>query len=134
MEKPPAVAVINSTVDIVDILRRAVEQAGFVAVTALTHEVRDGEVDIERFISQHDPRVIVYDIAPPYDANWHLFQHLASMPVMQGRQFVITSTNARQLERIAAPQQHVYEIVGKSDDLGSIVQAVKEAMRVRPSR
>jgi DNA-binding NtrC family response regulator len=134
MEKPPAVAVINSTTDIVDILRRALEQAGFVVITAMTPDVRDGEVDIERFVSQHDPRVIVYDVAPPYDANWALFQHLASMPIMQGRQFVITSTNARQLERIAAPQQHVYEIVGKSDDIGGIVQAVKEAVRARPTR
>jgi DNA-binding NtrC family response regulator len=134
MEKPPSVAVINSTTDIVDILRVALEQAGLVVVTAMTNEVRDGEVDVDRFISQHDPRVIVYDVAPPYDANWHLFQHVASMPVMQGRQFVITSTNSRQLERIAAPQQHVYEIVGKSEDVGRIVQAVKEALRVRPSR
>jgi hypothetical protein len=59
---------------------------------------------------------------------------VSTMPVMKGRQFVITSMNARQLERIAAPQQHVYEIVGKEDDVGRIVQAVKEALRVRPSR
>jgi DNA-binding NtrC family response regulator len=134
MDKPPAVAVINSTSDIVDMLRRALEQAGFAVVTAMTPDVRDGEVDVERFVSQHDPRVIVYDVAPPYDANWTLFQHIASMAVMDGRQFVITSTNARQLERIAAPQQHVYEIVGKSDDVGRIVQAVKEAYRARPTR
>lgn len=134
MDKPPSVAVINSTTDIVDMLRVALQQAGLVVVTALTNEVRDGEVDIDRFIAQHDPRVIVYDVAPPYDANWHLFQHVAAMPVMEGRQFVITSTNVRQLERIAAPQQHVYEIVGKSEDVDRIVQAVKEALRIRPSR
>lgn len=134
MEKQASVAVINSTTDIVDMLRRAIEQAGLVVITALTNEVRDGEVDIERFISQHDPRVIVYDIAPPYDANWKLFQHVAAMPVMKGRQFVITSTNAQQLERIAAPQQEVYEIVGKEEDVGRVVQAVREAVRIRPSR
>jgi DNA-binding NtrC family response regulator len=133
-QPPPVVAIINSTTDIVDILRVALEQAGLVAVTALTPEIRDGHVDLEQFVRQHEPKVVVYDIAPPYEPNWHLFQHVSSMPVMRGRQFVITSTNARHVERLAAPQEHVYEIVGKTEDIGGIVQAVKEAMRVRPSR
>jgi DNA-binding NtrC family response regulator len=131
---PPVVAVINSTTDIVDMLRLWIGQAGFVVVTALTTEIRDGVVDIEHFIRQHDPQVIVYDIAPPYDSNWQLFQHVAAMPAFQGRQFVVTTTNAPHLEKIATPQHHVYEIVGKPEDLGRIVGAVKEASKIRPSR
>ena len=131
---PNVVAVINSTTDIVDMLRIAVEQAGFVVVSALTPEIREGQVDLEQFVRQHEPKVIVYDIAPPYEPNWNLFQHVAGMPVMKGRQFVITSTNAHHVERLASPQEHVYEVVGKSEDLGRIVQAVREAMRARPSR
>src|SRR5688500_17265506 len=128
------VAVINSTTDIVDMLRIAMEQAGLVVVSALTPEIREGYVDLEQFVKQHEPKVIAYDIAPPYEANWNLFQHVAKMPVMQGRQFVITSTNARHVERLASPQEHIYEVVGKTEDLGRIVQAVKEALRVRPVR
>jgi DNA-binding NtrC family response regulator len=131
---PLVVAVINSTTDIVDMLRIWLGQAGFVVVSALTPEIREGVVDIERFIQQHDPRVVVYDIAPPYDANWQLFQHVAAMPAFQGRQFVLTTTNARHVETIAAPQQHVYEIVGRPQDLERIVGAVKEASKIRPSR
>lgn len=130
----PVVAIINSTTDIVDMLRIWFEQAGLIVVSALTPEIREGSVDIDRFLQQHDPRVIVYDIAPPYEPNWQWFQHVASMPAVQGRQFVLTSTNVRHVERLAAPQQHVYEIVGKDQDLGRIVQAVKEALRIRPSR
>jgi hypothetical protein len=131
---PNVVAVINSTTDIVDMLRVAVEQAGFVVVSALTPEIRDGHVDLEQFMRLHEPKVIVYDIAPPYEPNWNLFQHVAGLPVMKGRQFVITSTNAHHVERLASPQDHVYEVVGKTEDLGRIVQAVREAMRVRPIR
>jgi len=130
----PVIAVINSTPDVVDILRIALEQAGLIVVSALTFEIREGDVDVEHFIGQHQPRVIVYDVAPPYEANWHLFQHIAAMPVMQGRQFVVTSTNAQQVARLAPPQQHVYEIIGKPFDLGQVVQAVKEALRARPTR
>jgi CheY-like chemotaxis protein len=134
MNSSPTVAVINSTPDIVDMLRLVVEQAGFVVVTALTFEIRDGHVDIDQLIRQHQPLVIVYDIAPPYDANWKLFQHIAAMPVMEGRQFVLTSTNAQQVERIAGNHQRVYEILGKPYDLDLVAQAVKEASRARPSR
>jgi DNA-binding response OmpR family regulator len=132
--KAVVVAVINSTPDIVDMLRIAIEQAGFVVVTALTFEVREGSIDIERFVAQHDPRVIVYDVAPPYEANWNLFTHIAAMPVMQGRHFVLTSTNAQHVEKIAGPQHHIYEIIGKPFDLGQVVQQVKEASRARPTR
>ena len=125
-------AVINSSPDVVDLLRRALEPAGIVAVSAMTHEIREGKVDIETFVRQHDPRVIVYDIAPPYDGNWLLFQHVSHLPVMRGRQFVLTSANARQVQNLAGNTQAVYEIVGKPLDLDQIVRAVKEAGKSRP--
>jgi len=129
------VAVINTSPDVVDMLRLTLEHAGIVVVSGLTWEIREGEVDLERFIAQHQPRVIVYDIAPPYENNWKLFQHVRSMPVMRGLQFVLTSTNARQVERLVqGDEQHVYEIVGKPYDLDQIVKAVKEAMRARDTR
>lgn len=130
----PVVAVINSTPDIVDMVRVTLEQAGFVVVTSLTFQIREGQVDVEHFIGQHEPKVIVYDVSPPYEANWALFQHLCRMPVMQGRQFVITSVNAKHVERLAGQHQQVYEIVGKPVDLSQLVQAVKEAARARPTR
>ena len=132
-EPAPTVAVINSTPDIVDMLRVAIEQAGFVVVTTLTFELRDAKTDLDRFIAQHDPRVIVYDIAPPYEANWKLFEHVASMPVMRGRQFVLTTTNKKHIEQFAGARE-VYEVIGKPYDLGEIVRAVKEATRARPTR
>src|SRR5689334_4964904 len=97
-DQPPVIAVINSTPDVVDMMRIAFEQAGFVVVSAFTYELRDGHVNLDSFAGEHDPKVVVYDIAPPYDANWQLFQHVASLPVMQGRQFVITSTNVQHVQ------------------------------------
>jgi CheY-like chemotaxis protein len=134
MVPSPVVAVVNSTDDIVDMLRMALEHAGLTVVSAITRDIREGHVDVERFVKQHDPRVILYDIAPPYDANWNLFQHVAQMPVMEGRQFIVTTTNARELERLAGTQQQIYEIVGKPFDLGQIVQATREAVKARPTR
>lgn len=43
----PVVATINSTPDVVDMLRLAFETEGFVVLSTYTHMIRDGEVDIE---------------------------------------------------------------------------------------
>jgi len=133
MNAAPVAAVINSTPDIVDMLRIALEYAGFVVVSALTFEIRDGEANLEELIRQHEPGVIVYDVAPPYEANWRLFEHISAMPIMRGRQFVVTSTNAKHVSALAGREHHIYEVVGKPYDLDEIVRAVKEASRARPT-
>ena len=115
-------------------MRRAFEPAGIVTVSVLTHQIRDGVVDVESFLRQHDPDVIVYDIAPPYEANWQLFQHIGRMKLMRERTHVLTSTNPAHVEKLAGRDQTIYEVVGKPIDLDQIVRAVKEASRARPVR
>jgi hypothetical protein len=132
--KATVAAVINTSPDVVDLLRRAFDAAGIVTVSGFTHQIRDGQIDLEAFLRQHDPDVIVYDIAPPYDANWNFFQHVSGMPAAAGRQFVLTTTNVAHVEKLAGRDQRIYEIVGKAADIDPIVRAVKEATRARPIR
>jgi len=133
-KKPLVAAVFNTSPDVVDLIRRALEPAGIVVVTLLTFQIREGTVDLENFISQHNPDVIVYDIAPPYDANWQLFLHIRSLPSIHGRPMVLTSANAKQVEKLAGRDETIYEIVGKPFDLNRLARAVKEASRQRMSR
>jgi CheY-like chemotaxis protein len=133
-DSPVVAAIFNTSPDIVDLLRRALEPAGIVTVFALTHQMRDGAVDVQSFVRQHNPSVIVYDIAPPYEANWQLFQHVCNMEAVRDRPVVLTSVNARHVEKLAGFNERVYEVVGKPFDLDQIVQAVKEAVRSRPTR
>src|SRR5690242_19370360 len=113
---PTVSAVFNTSPDIVDLLRRALEPAGIVTVSLLTFQIREGIVDVERFLVQHDPDVIVYDIAPPYDANWQLFQHIRRMEAMRNRPVVLTSINPRHVEKLAGRDHRIYEVVGKPLD------------------
>lgn len=131
---PTVAAVINTSPDVVDLLRRAIEPTGIVVVSVLTYEIRDGRTDFEHFMQQHDPHVVVYDIAPPYDANWRLFEHLRKMDVMKDRPVVLTSTNPAQVERLSKTDQRVYEVIGRPMDLDLIVRAIKEASRSRAVR
>ena len=130
--RPDVVAVLNTSPDVVDLLRLSLERAGIIVVSALTYEIREGTVNLQAFIEQHQPKAIVYDIAPPYDANWQLFQHTQRMPFMADRYFVLTATHKQQVARYAGAGQRIYEIIGKPFDLDEIVQAVREALKARP--
>lgn len=132
--RPDCVAVFNASDDIVEMLRMVIEQAGFTAVTGHIDDIKRGQLDLQTFIAQHDPKVIVYDIAPPYDRNWNFLEHLRSRPPVQGRQFVLTTTNMARVREVVGSAEHVYEIVGKPFDLDAIVRAVKEASRARATR
>src|SRR3954466_1737869 len=133
MAAPDVVAVFNTSEDTTDLLRVVVEQAGFVVVTAFTHLLRDGKTDFAEFMRQHKPKVVVYDIAIPYEENWRLFEHFRDTPASKGVAYVLTTTNVAQVEKIATLEQPIYEIVGKPFDLDVVVRAVKEAARSRPT-
>lgn len=132
--RPLVAAIFNTSPDLIDLVRRAFEPSGIVVVTALTHQIREGVVDVANFLTQHNPDVVVYDIAPPYDANWQLFLHIRGLPPMRRRKIVVTSMNRKHVEKLAGRDETIYEIVGKPYDLGVLVQAVKEAARHRPAR
>jgi two-component system, OmpR family, response regulator ResD len=123
------VAVVNSSQDVTEILRLFLEHAGYVVVTAYTQDIRDGDVDLPALIRQYQPRVIVYDIALPYDINWRLFETIRDSPACVGVRFVLTTTNILQVQKIVGPAIHVLEIVGKPYDLDLLLQMVDSAMR-----
>jgi CheY-like chemotaxis protein len=130
----PVVLVINSSQELVTMLARALEQAGLLAVTLLSHQIRNGSVDLEAFVRQHRPAVITYDIAPPYDSDYALLRHIRTFPELASCAFVLTSPNVAQLRGLmhADEQQSVHEIVGKPHDIGEYVGAVMHAARFRP--
>jgi response regulator RpfG family c-di-GMP phosphodiesterase len=132
--RPDCVAVFNSSDDVIELLRMVIEQAGFAVVTGHIDDIKRGKLDLQTFVSQHDPKVIVYDVAPPYDRTWLFLEHLRSQQPLQGRQFVLTTTNLARVREAVGPAENIYEIVGKPFDLDVIVRAVKEASRARATR
>ena len=134
MEAPAVVAVVNTNPDVVWMLRLALQKAGFIVVTAHIEEIKDGTIDIESFLKEHDPKVIVYDVVPPYDQNWRFLDHLRLATGFKGRQFVLTTVNEDRLDEVVGIEESVYEIAGEAKDIDAIVRAVKEASRSRPTR
>jgi hypothetical protein len=127
----PVVAVINTNPDLVELLKLRIEAAGFVVLFIHVAEIRAG-LDLETVLKQHDPRVIVYDVVPPYERSWRFLQHLRDTS-FSGRQFVLTSPNQRALSKLTGRDEKIYEIIEDGTDIDAIVQAVREAAKSRPT-
>ena len=128
-DRAPLVAVFNSSRDTVDMLEEAFRQEGFRTISGHVADVRDGELDLPRFLAEHDPQAIVWDIAPPYARNWSFLETLMAQQVLQGRGLVLTTTHRGHLDTAAGHHIHAIEIIGKPYDLGQVVAAVQTALR-----
>src|SRR4051812_21439562 len=132
MATQPVVAVVNTNPDLVELLKARIEKAGFVVLVIHIADIRAG-LDLSAVLQQHDPQVVVYDLVAPFERNWRFLQHLRET-TFGPRQFVLTTSNAAASQRLVGKDEHIYEIVDDAKDIDTIVQAVREAARVRPIR
>jgi CheY-like chemotaxis protein len=130
--RKPIIAVFNSSSDTVDLLRTALEGHGFQTVIGHIPEVKAGQLDLIEFIENHAPSVIVYDISPPYDANWTFLRLVRSAEPVKTRRFILTTTNKPALESLVGETEAI-EIIGKPYDLLQVVEAVRAALGQTPS-
>jgi CheY-like chemotaxis protein len=128
MAAPAVIAVLNSNDDVVELLRMVLERDGYVVVSAHVDAIRRGEQSLADFVEEHDPQLIIYDLAPPYDRSWRFLEHLREAANMRHRKFIITSTNAARSREIIANAEHVHEIVGKPYDIDALVEIVHRAI------
>jgi DNA-binding NarL/FixJ family response regulator len=80
------------------------------------------------FVSEHEPDVIIYDVALPYEENWRFLRLLQTSEVLKDRKWVITTTHKQRLEELVGETGEVFEIVGKPYDVQQIMNAVKTAL------
>ncbi|HVE32568.1 MAG TPA: hypothetical protein VNC18_03325 [Gemmatimonadaceae bacterium] len=133
-ESPIVVAIVNTNPDLIRLLRVSLESAGYIVIVIHIEDIKTAAGDVEATIVRHNPRVIIYDIVPPYDVNWRFFDHLRCTEAFKGRHFVLTTVNISQVQRIVGKESIVYEVVGEASDIQQVVRAVREATRARSIR
>src|ERR1041384_947189 len=119
MSPPPVVAVVNTNPDLVELLKARIEAAGFVVLVIHIADIRAG-LDIGSVLRQHDPKVVVYDVVPPYERNFRFLQHMRES-AFNGRRFVLTSPNEQALAKLVGRDEKVYEILNDGGDIDAIV-------------
>ena len=95
--RQPLLAIVNTSVDLAEMLAEAAKEEGYRTVTGWVSEFRSGRQDPAAFLREHEPDVVLWDIAIPYEENWNFFQSVQQSEAGRGRWFVITTTNRRVL-------------------------------------
>lgn len=125
-EAATLVAVFNNDDDTVQRLSMVLESDGYLAVSGKSNELRRDRAAMRRFLTTYNPRVILYGIAIPYEANWQFMQWMQGLAEFAGRQLVVTTTNKSALDRLVGRNDAI-EIIGKPYDLSMVLHAVRRA-------
>jgi DNA-binding response OmpR family regulator len=125
----PEVVLFNASDDTVEMVQRMLSATGIHCLAGCHFaDLRKGNVDFARYIAEHDPQVVIFDISPPYAENWQFFKTLRSSSAMDGRGLVLTTTNKDRLDEVVGVDSAAIEIVGKPYDLHQITAAITAAM------
>jgi DNA-binding response OmpR family regulator len=122
----PLIAVINSNQDIIEMICMILGQEGYPTVTGHVIDFKRGKDNFVDYVQRNKPKIIIFDIAPPYEENWNYFKLVHKIKEAEHIPFIITTTNTQVLKKITGAKEPI-EIVGKPFDLNEIVDAVKKA-------
>ena len=128
------VALFNASDDTVEMVRRMLDASGFNCLVGCHFaDLKNGHIDFARYLGAREPAVVIIDISPPYEENWHFFKSLRDDTAMEGRGLVLTTTNKDRLDEVVGADSQALEIVGKPYDLNQIKDAIHSALRRAPA-
>ncbi len=120
------VAVFNNDDDTVQLLATVLEGEGYLTVAGKSWDLRRDPMALRHFLAEHNPQVMVYDVAIPHEANWRCVQRMKGLAEFAGRHLVVTTTNKGALDQLVGDNDAI-EIIGKPYDLGLVLGAVRRA-------
>jgi len=131
MTQPPTVsgrvALFNASDDTIDMIVAILKEAGTGQYLRWVHfaDLKKGIVNFDVWMTNNNPEVVIFDLSPPYDANWTFFKTMRDSETMQHRGCVLTTTNKDRLDEVLGHDSHALEVVGRDEDLRWIADAIQ---------
>src|SRR5688500_18763416 len=104
------VAIFNASDDTLEMMTTALSQRGYRALNGYADVVKSGEMDFVAFMATQKPDAVIWDIAPPYDRNWHFFKLLRTSHLFDRCGIVLTTTHKEHLDELAGQDTGALEI------------------------
>lgn len=131
------IALFNASDDTIDMIQKLLTDADNSQTLIWCHfaDLKKGVVDFKKYLSKHNPEIVIFDISPPYDENWTFFKTMRDSNAMKGRGSVLTTTNKNRLDEVLGEDSYALEVVGRSEDLRLIDAAIKsETLKAEAAR
>jgi CheY-like chemotaxis protein len=130
--QPRVVVIINANDRLANRVKQVVEAAGFAALNAQPSQVGSAAPDIQQFLRRQNARVVVFDVADPYMANWRLAESLRYNEMISGswRQVVVTTADKQALDAQVVSSTNALELNEKNFDAAAVLDAVNRAVLV----
>ncbi len=125
----PLVAVVEGCADIATILCAVLSEEGVQTVVERHDDLAQAGY-LRRFVEARDPRLFLWDVPPPLEEHWKLLHRVRR--AAPGVGFVVTSTNARRIERLGLPPDVV--LIDKPFDLDDVLRAIRRGVERSAAR
>lgn len=131
------VALFNASDDTIDMVQAILKEGDRAQTLVWCHfaDLKKGIVDVGKWLSKHNPEVVIFDISPPYDQNWKYYKTMRDSDEMRGRGSVLTTTNKDRLDEVLGSDSQALEVVGRAKDLEQIRKEIAvQTLKAREAR
>ena len=129
------VALFNASDDTIDMIQTILQKGDHAQTLVWCHfaDLKRGIVDFAKYVSRHNPEVVIFDISPPYDENWKYYKTMRDSHLMRGRGSVLTTTNKNRLDEVLGSDSHALEVVGRTKDQEQIHEEILSGSTPSPA-
>lgn len=100
-EKKLQIAIVHTNPDVVSVMERALNQAGYLTAHYIPHDWLELHVaDSLAFFASSPPDLVVYDIVTPYGENIRRFKEMMAAPKLCEIPFLLTTIDRNLVENI----------------------------------
>lgn len=122
VERPYVVVAFSPQPSLAYFMKGVLDCAGLTAIAASSNPE-----EIEALAAKARPDAVVYDVSFPFAENWDRLQQLRARPGLSGIPFVITTSEADELERRVGVSTAI-ELFSRPKDVKQFQSAVRSAI------